>query len=317
LASSTRYWSILLTIALCGVGTSLIFTPAFAAVGHFFHRRRGAATGIAAMGGSVGGVIFPLVLQRLFQSVGFAWATRTLGLIFLVLCIISVSLVRSRLPPKAGQSMLPDPFILKDPAFALTTIGVFFTEWGLFVPIAYIASFITTAASLPQNSNSTLPYALVAGLNAGSSVGRFGPGFIADKVGRFNLMIVMLLVCIATNFALWLPAAALPTDSAAITPLSVLYVVLFGIGSGSNISLTPVCIGQLCETEDYGRYYATCFTVVAVGSLFGIPIAGALLQADQGRYVGVVIFTGGCYFLALLAFIAARYVKIGWKRAIF
>jgi MFS family permease len=69
---------------LGGLGTSLIFTPAFAAVGHFFLEGRGNATGIAAAGGSVGGVIFPLALQHLFPSVGFAWATRIMGFIFVV-----------------------------------------------------------------------------------------------------------------------------------------------------------------------------------------------------------------------------------------
>ena len=34
---------------------------------------------------------------------------------------------------------------------------------------------------------------------------------------------------------------------------------------GSNISLTPVCVGQLCDTEVFGRWYATCYTIVSIG----------------------------------------------------
>jgi hypothetical protein len=47
--------------------------------------------------------------------------------------------------------------------------------------------------------------------------------------------------------------------------------------------------------------------------LTGIPIAGALIQACGGSYYGVVIFTGLSYIIALLSFVAARVLKVGWK----
>ena len=68
----TQYWHFFLCFGvLGGLGTSLIFTPAFAAASHFFLEKRGNATGIAAAGGSLGGVIFPLALQKLLPKVGF------------------------------------------------------------------------------------------------------------------------------------------------------------------------------------------------------------------------------------------------------
>lgn len=86
-----------------------------------------------------------------------------------------------------------------------------------------------------------------------------------------------------------------------------------GFASGSNISLTPVCVGMLCDTEDYGRYYATCYTIVSLGTLTGVPIAGALISTCGGAYWGAAIFTGLCYFCALGAFSAVRIMKVGWK----
>src|ERR1700742_5219248 len=50
---------------------------------------------------------------------------RVLGLIYFVLCILSALLVRSRLPPQPGWSLLQDMRIFRQPAFALTTVGVF------------------------------------------------------------------------------------------------------------------------------------------------------------------------------------------------
>lgn len=306
---------------LGGIGTSLLFTPAISAIGHFFMAKRGNATGIAAVGGSVGGIIFPLMLQSLFPRLGWAWSTRILGFIFVVLCALANLLIRSRLPPKPGGSVRPDFSIFRDPAFALTTAGVFCMEWGLFVPIAYLTSY---ALATDGAVSPAFAYQLIAVLNAGSSVGRWAPGYFADRLGRFNTMIAALALCVVTTLALWLSASVISAPSSSsydpttIRALVIVYALVFGVASGSNISLTPVCVGQLCETHEYGRYYATCYTLVSFGTLTGIPIAGALLKAvPAGAYWGVVLFTGACYVVALAAFVAARGVRIGWGRGVF
>lgn len=129
--STPEYWHFLIVFGLlAGAGTSLIFTPAVSAIGHFFLLKRGNATGIGAMGGSIGGVVFPLMLQSLLPRLGFAWSTRILGFIFIALCGVAQLLIRSRLPRKPGSSVLPDFRILREPAFALSTAGVFFMVRG-------------------------------------------------------------------------------------------------------------------------------------------------------------------------------------------
>ncbi|OCK84822.1 MFS monocarboxylate transporter-like protein [Lepidopterella palustris CBS 459.81] len=310
----TQYYQFMLVFGvLGGLGTSLIFTPAVSAIGHFFLLKRGNATGLAAAGGSVGGIIFPLMLQRLFPHMGFAWSTRIMGFVFIFLCIVAQLLIRSRLPPKPGQSVMPDFRIFRDKSFALSTAGVFFMEWGLFVPITYLTSFALASGAI----DATFSYQLVALMNAGSSIGRWAPGYIADKMGRFNSMIAALVLCTATTLTLWLPASILDPTSASsaltIKALTITYTLIFGCASGSNISLTPVCVGQLCGTHEYGRYYATCYTIVSFGTLTGIPIAGALLQAAGGRFWGVVVWTGLCYVLALASMVMARACRVGWK----
>lgn len=126
----TQYWHFILVFGiLAGVGTALIFTPTIAAVGHFFYEKRGNATGLAAMGGAIGGIVFPLMLQNLFPKVGWGWATRIQGFVFVVLLVLANLLVRSRLPPKPNQSIMPDFMIFRQLNFALVTAGTFFMEW--------------------------------------------------------------------------------------------------------------------------------------------------------------------------------------------
>lgn len=148
---------------------------------------------------------------------------------------------------------MPNLKILKNSVFALTTCGTFLGEWGLFLPLSYLGSYALAHGRSPKFS-----YQIFAILNAGSFFGRWIPGILADKIGRFNTMILTLVLCFVTTLALWLPAEG-------SVAMLVAFAVLFGFGSGSTISLTPVCVGQLCRTEMYGTYYATCYTIVSFG----------------------------------------------------
>ncbi|KAF2458321.1 major facilitator superfamily domain-containing protein [Lineolata rhizophorae] len=316
----TEYYQFMLCFGILnGIGTSLIFSPAISAVCHFFLRKRGNATGIAAAGGSVGGTIFPLMLQSLIPKVGFGWATRILGFVLAVLCVLCCTLVRSRLPPKPGSSVMPDFRIFARADMALTTAGIFFMEWGLFIPISYLTSYMLSTGATSE----TFSYQLIAILNAGSCFGRWLPGYVADRFGRFNLMLLAILLCAVTTLGLWLPASILSMDESnrfdtAIVVLVIVYAAAFGFASGSNISLTPVCVGQLCETQEYGRYYATAYSVVSLGTLTGLPIAGALIETCGGDYYGMAAFTGICYFVGIAAFGSVRVMKVGWNvKAIF
>jgi predicted MFS family arabinose efflux permease len=276
-------------------------------VGHFFYRRRGNATGITATGGAFGGIIFPLLLQSLIPKIGFAWSTRIMGFVSLFLCLLANLLITSRLPPSnTRRSPHPDFRILAHPAFGMTVLAVFLLEWALFLPLTYITSY-----AINEGFTQSFAYQVLPILNAGSVVGRWLPGFYSDIIGRFNTTLIFAMLTIISVFAIWLPAGS-------STAGLVIFVLLFGFASGSNISLTPVCIGQLCETRDYGRYFTTCYTIVSLGCLTGIPIAGEILQKCGGEYWGLIVFTGCCYVGSLGAFVMARGLGGGWKlRAIY
>jgi MFS family permease len=299
----TQYWHFILNFSILGgLGTSLIFTPSVASVGHWFLHRRGNATGIAATGGAFGGIVFPLLLQSLIPKVGFGWATRIMAFIILFLCLISNALVRSRLPKSSiRRSPHPDARILAQPAFAWTVFAVFLLEWALFIPLTYITSY-----ALHKQYSVAFSYQILPILNVGSVFGRWLPGFYSDIIGRYNTTLIFVILTIISVFVIWLPFGA-------HTAGLVVFVLLFGFASGSNISLTPVCIGQLCETEDYGRYYATCYSIVSLGCLTGIPIVGAILEMCGGNYWGLIVWTGTCYAGSFMAFAVARGLGGGWR----
>ena len=98
-------------------------------------------------GSSLGAIVFPSMLSSLFISVGFAWATRALEFVFIVILVMATLLIGSRLParPVAKCDLLPDFKIFHDTTFLIMTLAIFFVEWGLFVPLSYLSSSALSA----------------------------------------------------------------------------------------------------------------------------------------------------------------------------
>ncbi|KAH2450172.1 hypothetical protein KXW63_006947 [Aspergillus fumigatus] len=301
-SESTEYYQIFLSFSvLGGISSCCLFTPAIAAVGHWFNVRRGLATGIACTAGGLGGVFFPLIILYLGPTIGFTWALRIVGIICFVLCALACLLLRTRLPPNHQAGMAIDFNALREPKYAVTTLAVWLVEFAVFVPYTYISSY-----GLHAGMDPSLAYKLSVFLNVGAIPGRALPGVLADRVGRFNIMSLTALVCATLTLALWYIAG--DNDGAIIA-----YATCFGFWSGAAISLTPVCISQVCRTEDYGKRNGTTFTLVSIGTLTAIPIAGAIQEYNNGEYWGLIVFGGVLYLASFVAFVIARGVAGGWQ----
>ncbi|KAB8274026.1 major facilitator superfamily domain-containing protein [Aspergillus minisclerotigenes] len=300
-SASTEYYQIFLSFSvLGGISSCCLFTPAISAVGHWFDVRRGLATGIACTAGGLGGVFFPLIILYIGPTLGFAWAMRIIGIISFVLCALACLLLKTRLPPNQQAGMAIDLKALLEPKYALTTLAVWLVEFAVFIPYTYIVSY-----GLYAGLEQSMAYKLSVFLNAGAIPGRAFPGILADRMGRFNVMTTTAVICAICTLALWYKAG---TNEGAI----IAYAVLFGFWSGAAISLTPVCISQVCRTEDYGKRNGTTFTLVSVGTLIGIPLAGAIQESNGGEYWGLIIFGGVLYLASAVAFAVARGVAGGW-----
>ncbi|TIA23658.1 putative monocarboxylate transporter [Aureobasidium pullulans] len=247
-----------------------------------------------------GGLAFSLIILFLAPKIGFGWAIRIIGFICAALCVVACLLLRGRLPPNKTKGAKIDILALRDPKYAATTAAIFLVEFAVFIPYTFLVD-----QALHAGMGRELAYALIPILNAAAIPGRLLPGYIADKYGRLNTMTVTAIICTLLTFLLWLIGSS---SHACI----IAYTVLFGFWSGAAISLTPVCIQQVCKTEDIGKRTGTTFTISSFGTLMGIPIAGAILGSGQD-YDGLIIFAGGLYVAASVAFVVARGLTGGWS----
>jgi MFS family permease len=255
LSFCTAYWQFMVIFGvLGGISLALAFSPSISIVAHYFHQHRGLATGIASSGASFGGVIFPLLFQNVVSPIEFAWAIRVIGLVEFIAFAATVLLIRPRRPPNGttAKAVLLDLSIFCDGALMLASMGIFFHGMGLICSNhLFDLLCFTPWYSIP------VCLSIVIFDEYRSNFRRCIPGYCADRIGRFNTLIITVFGCLLCTACLWIPANA-------SKPVITLFALLFGFTSGSNVSLAPVCIGQLCKLEAYGRGYATAYAVVSI-----------------------------------------------------
>ena len=133
------YWQTLLAQAVgIGIGIGFLFLPAISVVSQYFLRRRALAIGIVSTGSSAGGIVFPIMLNRLVTSHGFEKAVQYTGYLVMGCLIIACALMRPRLPPKKAAPRPSPKVIFSKVPYSLVVAGLFFVAWGLFFPIFYL-----------------------------------------------------------------------------------------------------------------------------------------------------------------------------------
>ncbi|KAL4924073.1 uncharacterized protein BDV17DRAFT_295795 [Aspergillus undulatus] len=282
---SKEYYQFILSFGcLGGISASMLASPSISIINHWFYRRRALATGLAVTSGGIGGIIMPQIFNALAPKAGFGWAVRTLGFIALFFCSVASILQRKRLGPNYSSRKTVDLRVLGERGFGVTALAIIFADIAATIPLTYLTSYARAKGMSVGQS-----YTLMSILNATSIVGRLMPGYAADRYGRFNTMVVTTSASTILTLALWLCAG---TNHAAI----IAYAALFGFWSGSAISLSPVCVAQISKTEDFGKRYGTAYTLVALGVLVALPVAGQILEGQSSGseqvYWGLIVFTG-------------------------
>ncbi|KAG2134047.1 major facilitator superfamily domain-containing protein [Suillus bovinus] len=284
---ATKYYEFILAQGIVfGIGFGLLFFPSMSATATHFMKYRATALGIAVAGSSVGGVVFPIMLQQLFDKVGFGWAVRISAFVCLACGVIATALVSSRLPKRK-----PGPWIdvssLKDVNYAIFVLGSAVTCLGIFVPMYYIVQY-----AQEYHISQSLAFGVLSIMNAGSVFGRIAPSIMADRIGRFNTLIPSTALMGIFTLALWLHAH----DLATITTYSVFY----GFFSGSWFAMQTSCIAQISRMDKIGVRMGMAYSLVSFPALVGEPIAGAILTRDNASYTGMIVFTGVSLLLGSL-----------------
>lgn len=138
-----------------------------------------------------------------------------------------------------------------------------------------------------------------------SIFGRTVPNIVADKIGRFNVMIVMSYFTAILILALWIPANA-------NAPILV-FAGLFGVASGGGIGLTPALIAQLSPIKDIGVRSGAVFAISSIAALTGSPIGGQIIKDSNYTFRNCQIFSGVSCIVGASLYLACRITIGGFK----
>ncbi|TID04978.1 putative transporter MCH4 [Colletotrichum higginsianum] len=297
----TEYWHFILCLGvLGGIGGALASTVAMAVIGKLFNRRKGLAMGIALSGSSFGGVTISMMLRSILPTLGWQWSMRVMG--FLVLGIMTIGVLCFLPYPRLCVAVAGAPVgktgamlnfsAFRSPPFGFMTMGLFLLEFVLFGITGLLPTF-----AIASGFGSDVGYSLIAILNGTSCLGRIMTGIIGDRLGHLNILLTMIGITIVFTGVVFVPFGT--------KHIGALYAfaALWGYGSGSFLSSTPVCVGKTCEPKDYGRYLGTMNFIVSFSLLVTVPIGGQMLEsmggtALSGFYLAIVFLGGVCFFAA-------------------
>jgi MFS family permease len=218
---------------LLGIGQAFLACPVLAMVSRHFNKNRGLATGVTIAGSSLGGVIWPIMVNELLNKDGmsFGWTIRIVAFTMLPLVIITCATVRAPTAekPHSEEAPIPDSkgtatkkktdlSIVKNRVFQTFCAGIGLFYLGMFSPF-----FFTTSYAVNLGLSTSFAFYLVSILNAASLFGRISAGWLADRYGHFNLCSICAILSAVVAFC-WTAA----TDSAGL----VVWALAYGFCSG-------------------------------------------------------------------------------------
>ena len=304
------------------IGTGLAATgvvPSSTAVSNWFKRKRGMAIGIMSSGIGVGGFVSAPLIGGFFIP-NFGWRASYFALamfIWVVIIPLAWFVIKAKpadmglFPdgveaPEAGEATetspsAPDGLTLRmalvTPAFWLIIISFLF---GDFSHVGVIQS------QVPYLQDIGFPVATAAtalgGVGLGSAVGKFGFGWLCDKIQPKYAWTIGLIFQIVAIIVIMLTR---PTSSQAMIWI---YSITMGLGGGSWLPTSSMLTSTSFGLTDYGAIFGLVTLSIMIGSAAGPLTAGYMYDTMNTYHEAFIIFLA-LYVISIPAILILRRPK--------
>jgi MFS family permease len=262
----------------------------------WFIKRRGAAIGIAIAGIALGGLVFPPVIQFLFDTFGWRVGLRVLALIVLVLTIPATALIVNR---PADRGLHPDGAAADVEAARTAGPQPAFSSWAIlkdpnFWTIAVLVATVT--AGLKGMITNLSPLAIDEGVSATSAAYLIsiyaGMGFIAklafaaiaDRLNPRHLMVFSLV-----GYAMGTGCLVFAEAGYWMIALGVSFMGFFG---GMMIPLESFLIPRVFGRDVVGRVGGLMNLAILSFLLLSPPLFGRIYDVTGSYDAIFLVFTG-------------------------
>jgi MFS family permease len=307
----TSFIQVIVICALFFAGSNILAGPISASVllTRWFDKRRGTALGIAISGIAGGTVIFPLVIQALFDALDWRDGLRGLALILFLCCVPALMLLVNRpedrglhadgadRPPEAVQRASQTPAlstgaILSDPAFWLVAFVVTVVLSGM---MGMVTNVVPMARDLGVQANAAA--AIVSVYAVTGVVAKLSFAAIADRTNPRYLMFFVLALFGAGMFCL--------AHATAGYTMILLGAGLIGTG-GMMIPLQSFIVPRIFGPEVVGRVSGLLGFVNLCALLATPPIFGLVFDRMHSYAPAFFAFAG----LAVIAMLLVPRIRL-------
>jgi OFA family oxalate/formate antiporter-like MFS transporter len=292
---------------IAGLGNGFGYATPIPVMVKWFPDKRGLAVGLAVGGYGAGSAIFgPLSQLKLIPAYGLPATFQILGAIFFVMTMVGALLLRN--PPVgyrpagwlAGATKSAAPAREFTPGEMLRT-RTFYLMWvgyalGCSAGLMVISQLVPFAKSVGIAAAALSTMTLVVGA-FGNASGRILSGWMSDRLGRINVLRVMIGISMVVMPALY----------AAGSNVALLYAAVFVVYwcYGTQLSVNGVAASDFWGTKNAGVNYGILFTAWGVAGIIGPRIGGVLYDRYhnyQAAFYTAAVLAG----VALLCELGAR-----------
>ncbi|KAH8424018.1 uncharacterized protein LDX57_001773 [Aspergillus melleus] len=255
-----EYWYMMETQGiLFGIAAGGVYTASLVSMGQWFDRRLGLVAGIAACGSSLGGIVYPLLLQCAMEQANFENAMQHTALLIGIVLLPALFLIKERLPITGWNRNAKwfDLTLFRQRHYPYFIVGSFLTMWGYWAPIDYIMEYALDSGSSPLFALLLLP-----SMSAASIPGHVIFGHLGDRLGH-DAVLTLCSSGLGASYILWVPLNY--TQSAAGI---FVFTLAFGFLSGGFISLLMPCVARLGSAETLGQRLGSFQFFMAIRSVF-------------------------------------------------
>jgi len=302
---SHSYWQLLLSHGVCtGLGMGLMFIPTMSVVSTYWSpNRKSLAIGCMLCGAAVGGMVLPILFTNLLPEIGFGWSLRVFGFIAIVLFACSQILLKKRLPPKDGVSIL-DIEALKDGVFDLFVLGSFINFLGLYFAFFFIATYARNVLGMSFSRSNNL----ILVINGTGIPGRLFPMWLADQRQWKGIRPVTVQIPVNLISSILLFSWTAVHDERSL----YIFAAFYGFFANAVQSLFPATLADMTlDPRKTGAQLGWGFTIGSFSCLTGNPIGGVLIENAGGSFKNAQIYAGtctmcGCAIVATVAWLRIR-----------
>ncbi len=306
LSLTTAVWQIWLVFAFFLATPHLLMgaLTTSALISRWFSRYRGRALGIAALGTSFGGLLFPQLLQLLISLYDWRTALLLLALAIVAVLLPVVLLVVEDKPqarglhPDGSSEGTPEPQshqsadansvsgLLKQPVFWKIGIcmGILFSVYA-----ALLSNLVPFA--LGQGVTAAKATTLISIMAVFGIAGKLLFGYAADRVSlKYSLWTAHLLILCGF--------VALANDPGYVAMVAAM--VLVGLAAGGLLPVWGAMLAVVYGLQKYGRVMGIMNVPIMVFALLAPPVASAIYDQTGDYSLAFYLFSASLVVSALM-----------------